>query len=296
MIHSSEIETEIEEVTVDENYGYKGRWTLFKIIAVNSAMAYLFSYLLVTLLNTVSLVIGAWMFGYSVRIKLLKVYFLVKYFEWSHDAVKVIYTLGPGIIMLLGFIALVALHWAREEAGRLKLLFLWFSVHSLNFIVTDILVGNLFTEGLGHVFQWMYLNPTTRLGISVFGLLSIVGMAFFFTQPFVESSNIYFNRLTKDDFPYYITAQVIVPYLAGTILVFSLFGLSMSVLEWFSWVSMALILTIVVVRGNYHQTLYFDTESKKTGISLFLLILSVSMLAIMLFLLGSQHVFNMTSS
>jgi|GEM_PF-395573 len=296
MIHSSEIESEIEEVTVDENYGYKGRWTLFRIIAVNSAMAYLFSYLLVTLLNTASLVLGAWMFGYSVRIKLLKVYFLVKYFEWSHDAVKVIYTLGPGIIMLLGLIALVALRWAREEVGRLKLLFLWFSVHSLNFIVTDILVGNLFTEGLGHVFQWMYLDPTSRLGISVFGLLSIAGMAYFFTQPFVESSNIYFNRLTKDDYPYYITAQVIVPYLADTILVFSLFGLSMSVLEWFSWVSMALILAIVVVRGNYYKTLYFDTEPRKAGISIFLLLLSISMMGVMLFLLGSEHVFDMTSS
>jgi len=288
--------SEDEELTLDANYGYKTRWTLFRIIAINSASAYIFTYLLVFSIYLATLILGAWMFDYSIKIKFLQVFFLVKNHEWTHDAVKVIYTIGPAVIMLLGMISLVALRWAREEVGRMKLLFLWFSVHSLNFLVTDILVGNLFTEGLGHVFQWMYMDPTTRLGISVFGLLSIVGLAFFFTQPFVESSNIYFNRLTNDDYPYYITAQVIVPYFIGTVVVFSLLGFSMSVLEWFSWVSMALILAVVVTRGNYYKALYFDTEPRKTKISYFLILLAISIIGTIFILLSKQPVLNMSAS
>ncbi len=288
--------SEIEELSVDANYGYKGRWTLFRIIVANSAAAYIFTYFLVFSMYLATLIFGAWMFEYSIKIKFLQVFFLVKNHEWTHDAVKVIYTIGPVLIMIFGVISLVALRWAREEVGRMKLLFLWFSVHSLNFLVTDILVGNLFTEGLGHVFQWMYMDPTTRLGISVFGLLSIAGVAFFFTQPFVESSNIYFNRLTSDDYPYYITAQVIVPYLIGTVVVFTLLGFSMSVLEWFSWVSMALILAVVVVRGNYYKALYFDTEPRKSKVSIFLVILAISIMAIIYVLLSKQPVLNMSAS
>lgn len=144
---------------------------------------------------------------------------------------------------------------------------MWLVLHSFNFFFGGLIIGNIFREGVGHVFNWLYLTDTTKMLVALFSLICLLGTALIMAKPAAISANSYFNKLDEKNYPFFVSAQLIVPFILGTIIYIGYFLPYILVQEIFSWVSLAFLLLIMISRISRMETVYFDEDDKPISIS-----------------------------
>ena len=82
--------------------------TNFWIIAVNSTASYILAFLIIFYLNHVAKILLAGNYGYDIGFDWDQISFYIKANEWTHDSVKLIYSAGPVLILVIGLISLIA--------------------------------------------------------------------------------------------------------------------------------------------------------------------------------------------
>jgi len=246
--------------------------TNFWIIATNSTASYILAFLIVFYINHVIKILLAGNFGYDIGFDWNVITFYIKPYEWTHDSVKLIYSAGPILIFVVGLISLVAFWSLVEEVARIKTFFMWLTLHSFNFFFGSLLIGNIFKKGVGHVFNWMYLNDTAKMLVALLGFMGLLGTAYIMSRPVAISANSYVNKLGEKNFPFFITAQIIVPFVLGTLIYMGYFMPEILFQEAYSWISMGVMLLFIVGRINKMETLYFDEEDRYIGVSVVILI------------------------
>ncbi len=249
--------------------------TNFWLIATNSTASYILAFLLIFYINHFIKIILGGSYGYDMGFDWDIINFYIEPYEWTHDSVKLIYSAGPILILVLGLISLIAFWSLVEEPARLKTFFMWFTLHSFNFFFGGLLIGNIFKKGVGHVFNWMYLTDTSKMLVALFGFLGLLGTALIMSKPAAISANSYFNKLDSKNFPYFITAQLIVPFIIGTLLYLGFFMPRVLFQETYSWISLAMILLFIVGKVSRMETLYFDEEDRFIGVSSVILITTI---------------------
>ncbi len=249
--------------------------TNFWLIASNSTASYVLAFLIIFYINHFIKIILGGSYGYDMGFDWDIINFYIEPYEWTHDSVKLIYSAGPILILVLGLISLIAFWSLVEEPARLKTFFMWFTLHSFNFFFGGLLIGNIFKKGVGHVFNWMYLTDTSKMLVALFGFLGLLGTALIMSKPAAISANSYFNKLDSKNFPYFITAQLIVPFIIGTLLYLGFFMPRVLFQETYSWISLAMILLFIVGKVSRMETLYFDEEDRFIGVSSVILITTI---------------------
>ncbi len=249
--------------------------TNFWIIAFNSTSSYVLAYLFIFYINHFVKIALAGTYGYNLGFDWSTILFYIEPHEWTHDSVKLIYSSGPILIFVIGLISLIAFWSLVEEPARIKTFFMWVTLHAFNFFFGGLLIGNIFKKGIGHVFNWMYLNDTSKMIIALIGFLGLLGTAYFMSRPVAISSNSYFNKLDEKNFPFFITAQIIVPFILGTIIYVGFFMPTILFQEAYSWISLGVVLLFIIGRVSKMETQYFDEEDRYIGISAILIITSL---------------------
>ncbi len=249
--------------------------TNFWIIATNSTSAYVLSFLLVFYINHIIKIIICGSYSYDVGFDWVSVMYYIEPYEWTHDSVRLIFSAGPILILVTGTISLIAFWSLVEEHARLKTFFMWLTLHSYNFFFGGLLIGNVFKKGVGHVFNWMYLTDTWKMIVALIGFLGLLGTAYFMSRPVAISSNSYFNKLNNKNYPFFITAQVIVPFILGTSIYLLYFVPNIMFQEGYSWISLAVLLIFISMRVGKMDTVYFDEEERYIGVSRVILILTI---------------------
>ena len=176
----------------------------------------------------------------------------------------------------------------KENETRLKTLLIWIALISFNHFFGGLVIGNLFKNGVGHVFNWMYLKDTEKMAIALFGIFCIVGIALLMARPVAMSTNSYINNLNEDNFPFMITAQIIVPFLLGTVLSVAYHLPEVLFQERYSWISLAVMLIIIIIRINNYNTVYFDEDERKIKLVWLPIILTIIFIAALRVLLNNQ--------
>ncbi|HEY9114023.1 MAG TPA: hypothetical protein VIN10_04945, partial [Bacteroidales bacterium] len=235
----------------------------FWAIAINSTVAYLLASIIVFYVNHVMTIIGAALFGFDLSFNYNTIYYHVESYEWSADSVKLIFSAGPIIVLIIGFVSMIFFSKLKEDETRFKILLLWIGLIAFNHFFGGLVIGNLFKNGVGHVFNWMYLKDTEKMAIALFGIFCLVATALLMARPVAMSTNSYINNLNEDNFPFIITAQIIVPFLLGTVLSIAYHFPNVLFQERYSWISLAAMLVIIVIRINNYNTIYFDEETRK---------------------------------
>jgi hypothetical protein len=244
-------------------------------IVVNSTSAFVLASLLIFYINHFIMIFTAGMFGYDISFNYEVIYYHIEPYQWTHDAVKLIYSAGPIVIFLLGVISLVGFYSMVEEPARAKIFFIWFTFLSFNYFFGGLLIGNLFTKGVGHVFNWMYLNSTEKMVVAMIGFFGLIGTAFLLARPIAISANAYFNNFNEDIFPFFYTAQIIVPFLLGTIFIELYFLPEPDFnIMWF-WAPMLVLIFIIFMLLSYSEKLFFDEDKRKIEISKWMVITAV---------------------
>ena len=236
--------------------------TNFWIIAVNSTSAYVLAFLFIFYINHFVKIIIALNYKYEVGVSWAKISYYIEVPEWTHDSVSLIFGAGPILIFVVGLISLIAFWSLVEEPARLKTFFMWLTLHSFNLVFGGLLIGNIFKKGVGHVFNWMYLTDTSKMIVALLGFIGLLGTAYFMAKPVAISANSYFNQLDKKNFPFFITAQVIVPFVLGTIIYVGFFIPEIQFQEMFSWISLFMVMLFIIGRVSQMDTLYFDEEDR----------------------------------
>lgn len=235
----------------------------FWIIATNSLASFVMSYLVIFYLSQLSYVVTAGMHGYPVSIDYATIFFHVEPYQWTHDAVFTIFSSSYLLILIVGLVMLLGFYYILADAFPIKVFFFWFVMHAGNYVFGGLLLGNLFTQGLGHVFNWMYLLDTPRMIISLIGFSGLLVISISSAHWVALSSNAYFAKYNKRMVPFFITAQVIVPYIIGSALLFLYFYPKNMFHERWGWIVLGIMLVIYYSRSIYLPDLLFEEDDER---------------------------------
>ena len=265
----------------------------FWMIVTNSTSAYVLAYLMVFYINHFTKIFAAIMFNIPVGFDWDQIYFYIENYQWTHDMVTIIFSSGPVLAFLFGLVSLGIFYALREEFTLLKIFLIWFAFLSFNFFFGNLLIGNLFTKGIGYVFQWAFFSDTTKVLIAMVGFFGLIATAFVMREPILFSANSYFTTLTERNFPFFFTAQITVPFVIGTL--FSIFYFYPRILfqERYSWISLAVVLLIIFLGINEEEPIIFDPEEPPPPIhiSKVLVICAVVIYVVFRIVLNSKHAF-----
>jgi hypothetical protein len=206
-------------------------------------------------------------FSFPLNFTYNRIGYFIQNYEWTLDSVRLIYSSGPILLLVLAILSLVLYATMSNEKSRIKIFFIWFSMHAFNFVFSGLIIGNIFTEGVGHVFNWMYLSDTAKMTVALFGFFGLLLTAILVTKPITSTAVSYFNGLNDTNIPFFITAQIIVPYIIGSSLVL-LYFLPLSFFqEKYSWITLGILILFVSGRINHMEPVVYDKEEKPVSIS-----------------------------
>lgn len=194
--------------------------------------------------------------------------------EWWRSAVLAVYGIGPTVCTLL---AVGAGLWfwlrARQQKGLLKLFLLWLALHSAN-LVLGALVADTFLENWAwYIPSWLFLAgniPNVVLAV-VAGLLQLV-LGYFAAIAFLQSHDsitlmLYTNRRQL------IVAGILVPWVAGSLLLAALKWPELSRNEALHFLAMGLLLIPMAVKSAQELFEFTIPEPKRTQLAVGLLAL-----------------------
>ncbi len=263
------------------------------MISLNSTSAFILAYLLVFYLNLFTKVVMAAMFNIPVSFDWDQVYYYIEGYQWTHDMVTTIFSAGPFLVFIFGIISYGAFFALREDITRLKMFFIWFTLISFNFFFGNLLIGNIFTRGIGFVFQWAYFSDTAKVVIAMIGFFGLILTAFVMQKPILFSANSYFTGVKEKNFPFFFTAQIIVPFIIGSF--FSIFYFYPRILfqERYSWISLAVVLLIIFMSINDEESVVFDPDESPPPVSIskVLVIAAIVVYAVFRIAFNSKHGF-----
>jgi len=263
----------------------------FWIIVLNSTSTFVLAYLLVFYINHFAKVVMSAMFNIPVAFDWDQIYYFIQGYQWTHDMVTTIFSAGPILVFIFGIISYGA-YWAiHAETSRLKMFFIWFTLLSFNFFFGNLLIGNIFTRGIGYVFQWAYFSDTAKVVIAMIGFFGLVLTAFIMKRPVLFSANSYFTGLKERNFPFFFMAQIVVPFLIGNALSIVYFFPRILFQERYSWISLGVVLLILFMGINDEESVVFDPDEPPppVTVSRVLVIAAVLVYVVLRILLNSKH-------
>lgn len=246
------------------------------------------AYLIVFYVNFFATILASGMFHYDISFDYNQIVYHIEPFEWTHDSVKLIYGAGPILVFLLGLIALIGFYGLTEEQTRIKILFIWITLLAFNQTFGNLMIGNIFKQGVGHVFNWMYFSDTSKMIVALMGFFGLLTTAFLMAKPVSISANSYFNKLGERNFPFFILSQIIVPFIIGYLLILAYYSQRLLFQEKFAWISLVILIFIIFINLAKAETVYFDEDDRKPGYSKFLIIGAIVMYFGMRYLLNTS--------
>lgn len=266
--------TTIKKIFISFREARSQRQEFFTIL-INSTSYFLFSYFLIFFLTQLFSAVAASFFDYETLIKYNNNFYLVKNEDWFMDSVKTIYSAGPVTALIIGIISSIIYSRIKEHISKVKIFFLWTSVHAYSFFFGGLLIGTLFSKGFGHVVIWSYIMDTGKLVYSMISIFFLVLVGFILSRSFIISANSYYNKLDESNRSRFVNGQILFPFILGNIvmLIFWLPEFNF----YFQLVSFSSLLIILPVwlRKRTFNDMYFEEEDIKVNIDHRIIILAL---------------------
>ncbi len=235
------------------------------IISANSLIFFLFAYYLLSFLQQLTTAILTSSFDITIILFHDQVKFILGDVSWTPDAVKTVFSSGPIMLIILGILFVIVYSKAREYNGMLKLFFLWGYLIAFTMVLGSFLVGGFVRTGFGHVLSWSYVMDTGRMLYFILSMIGIVILGLLSGRNTLLSANTYFNNLLHRDRKKFVRHQLVIPAMAGLILITLLKIPIIEKYEWYELISFACIIIpvlIIYLRTFSFADLYFDEEER----------------------------------
>jgi hypothetical protein len=191
---------------------------VYTTIFLNSLFYFLCAYLIIFLVSKIGTAVSASVFGIPVRIYYYRVDYIIRSYDWTSDAVSVVFCSGPFLCLILGLILLIVFSLVATETGMLRILLVWLIVLSFVSFLGEIIVGALMNQGFGYVIMYLFIMDTGRIVLTLLGGILLFTAGLFLTRTLLFIANIYFidiKDIEKTKFMFY---QYAFPYVAGFVI------------------------------------------------------------------------------
>ncbi|MBM3437333.1 MAG: hypothetical protein FJY07_14100 [Bacteroidetes bacterium] len=141
---------------------------------------------------------------------------------YTRVALIVIFGTGPLASLIIAFVFYRLYLWARTTTEFAKLFFLWGSFHAFNLFFGSYISGVLTRTGFIYTSEWLFISNIFDVEEIIFLIISIVVLliiGYFATKQFLHAA----SSASLIDPKYrtlYILGQVVIPWLAGNIILF----------------------------------------------------------------------------
>jgi hypothetical protein len=122
--------------------------------------------------------------------------------------------------------------------------------------------------------------------------VGLLGTAYTMSKPVALSANSYFNQLSERNFPFFITSQLLLPFIFGTLIYLAYFLPNILFQESYSWITMAFILIFITLRVSKMDTQYFDEEERFIGASTLIIIVTIVLFVSLRGLMWNETLIN----
>lgn len=258
----------------------------YLIILINSTAFFLLAYLFVYLITNVSVIIAAISFNIDSVLYYYDIDFLIRGSEWVPDAVKVVYTTGPFVSLILAILAIIIYVNVSEETWTFRLFILWVFCHSFIHFFGEFLIGNLLGKGFGYVIMYLFFLDTPKMVLTLLDFVIILFTGLALARLFLLSGNIYLNKLYKSNRMPFVLSQLFLPFLIGTGIILLIKLPKISSLEIGVDFSMIILLMPVIFRARVSQDLFFEEERKRIKPFWILLIAAVILFVLFRIIFG----------
>jgi len=255
------------------------------VIIAHSVAYSLLSYLFVLLISRLVTSLAANYFNIPTIIHFNKTIFVESRLSWTFDSVKVIFSAGTITGLIVGLICLVIYLKAMAMDGLLKLFFLWGFIHGINLFVGSVVLGAFIYEGMGYVFEWLFLQDTAKMFLLFIGLILMIGTGTLMVKPMLFSANSYYNSNYPAMRTGFIYQQFLIPYFVTTLILF-LLRVPLSLYEFLLLITPGLLLLPLLIGLHKFTLFYFDENDRKIELHKVLIGVAISVLLVFRIILG----------
>jgi hypothetical protein len=236
-------------------------------IFLNSLFYFLCAYLILFLISRIGTAVSASVFGIPIRIYYNHIDYIVRSYDWTADAVTVIFCSGPFISLVTGLVLLIVFSLVATETGMLRILLMWLIILSIASFFGDVIIGALMNQGFGYVIMYLFIMDTGRVILTLFGGILLFASGLFLTRSMLFVANIYFIDIREIEKTKFMLFQYAFPYIAGFIII-QLFELPR--MNWFeSGIRLCGLIFLVpaISRSVSMPDMYFEEDQPEFGIS-----------------------------
>jgi hypothetical protein len=244
------------------------------IAILHSLAFFLIAYLLVWLLTSLATVLTANGLEIPTVWNYHRIDFMIPQSLWNADLVKLTFSVGPLLSLLIAILCLIAYYNVMEFNGNLKLLFLWGFIHGWIGFFGSLFIGTLTSTGFGHVVIWLYFYDTARLTTNLVSLLMLFFGGFIIARPVLISANYYLNDLPELSRTRFLLAQMIIPALIGIAMIV-LLRIPASLEDQLVPATILLMILPIFMRRYHFPNLYFDDEEISVRIEWLYIIVTI---------------------
>jgi hypothetical protein len=234
----------------------------YLIILINSTALFLLAYFLIYLVTQFSVMIAAITFNIDTVLYYYEIDFLIRGSEWVPDAVKVVYTTGPFVSLILGILAIIVYVKLEEETWVSRLFILWLFCHAFIHFFGELLMGNLLGQGFGYVVMYLIFQDTPKMVLTLVDFMIILFSGLALGRIFLFTGNIYLNQLDKSNRMPFVYSQFLLPFLIGTGIILLIKLPEITSLEICVDFSMLILLLPVIFRARTSHDLFFEEDKK----------------------------------
>lgn len=250
------------------------------ILVFNSTGIFILSYLVAYGLYQLSTAFSGLIFGYPSTWYFHQVYFEIGQAEWYADSVKTIYSSGPLLCLLIAAIARIMFNSRKEQKGLFRLFLMWLFLQCLTISLGGILTGVILNQGFGYVLSWMYASEVSRLFLAVISL-AVMGIAGFYSaRAFLLTANTYHSHLSRKNIFTFSWTQVILPFLAGSLVLFLARLPQVMLFETITGMLMVIALVPLITGLWSFDEIYFDEGSGRISVSWLWILMSLIILVL----------------
>ncbi|MGA2824173.1 MAG: hypothetical protein ABSE72_11675 [Bacteroidales bacterium] len=250
---------------MDRNYSFLGKGK-YLIILLNSTFIFLLAYLFVFLLKEMAAVIAASTFDIKSVMMYYDVEYLIRSRDWTVDAIKLVFSVGPFFAIMLTLIAVIIFAISSHENWTVRLFIMWVVLHAFTQSFGEMIFGALLNQGFGWVLAYLYVDETAKMLLVVGILLGMLSGGLFLSRFILLTGNIYFNTIGKVNRIPFLMSQIFLPFLIGTGIIILVKQPLINSFELVVEGSMFFIILPAMLRARFSNDLFFDEEPRKIRI------------------------------
>lgn len=259
----------------------------FWIIVINSLSYFMLAYVAVLILTNSFSIIMANIEGVD---GVLYYYgFDVLNFDrsWSNELTFLIFFFGIGFSFALGLLFERIYKRIRKHTSHRKMFFLWGYILSFTYFFGNVLVGAFFYFGTGVLFEAFSIPILFRIIFGVIALGALIYLGIHSTRGFLISLNSYQTFIERNEFAWFLKAQLLYPVIIGSVLILFLkipHHNDFFMLDTLVWSTIIVPVSTIFINLKSQKSIRF--KRKNLAIKVFYLPIIIFIIAMLIYRIG----------